>query len=510
MRTNKIRAVLGIVTACAWLLSACSGSQGAGNGADPAGQSTTAAADASASKGSAEEASVGNSTENTAPTGEKTQAGTGEPALIPLLVDRETRALHLGTYEWGGRIVGDGTVRRDALEARLRSMNETLAGKEDVAQVYVTRSDETAVSLVVCRTTEPEGVLQYDTYVLQPETGKDLRLTDVVADTKAFAAAFRQAAEEQLPQEDILSDLASDQEVMDFAGEHWTLDYEGLTVYPPEAVQDAAGNIPCVAVGFEENGEAFQQSFLSQPVNYMVQMLPGRTYVQEDAGKPVRVDHGEAVQKNKVAQYPYTLTFGERSLVVYQVRNYPDFYMVRVGEKHFVLADLPHLETTYLTDSHTMALYDPESISEGDQTGDTLVRYGLADQGAFDSSHVRLFDDAFSGDNPLMLKFGINSYAYYSINSDGTFEREEPFWYLDGPEREAVRQIDTLGYRLYDTEALVSKQITRGMLLAPYRTDGETFLEFVGNGDVFRFEIDGLDENTKLNGVYTLDMLFGS
>ena len=126
MRTNKIRAVLGIVTACAWLLSACSGSQGAGNGADPAGQSTTAAADASASKGRTEEASVGNSTENAAPTGEKTQAGTGGPALIPLLVDRETCALHLGTYEWGGRIVGDGTVRRDALEARLRSMNETL------------------------------------------------------------------------------------------------------------------------------------------------------------------------------------------------------------------------------------------------------------------------------------------------------------------------------------------------------------------------------------------------
>ena len=519
MRRSRIRAVLGLALACVLVFSACGqGTSGAGSNA--AGQAgSQAAAGGSGQQEGADKGDTGSAQDNPGAdnTGNAQAAGgvaTGSDghgtALIPLLLNEETNALAIGTCEWGGRIVTDATVRHDALEARLRTINAERNPSEGNETVYVTRSDETAVSLVICTNEDNESAVTCQTYTLNPETGKDLRLTDVITDTDGYLTALRKACDEQLSFEGAWSAMESDSEVLEYVQNNWTLDYDGLTVFYAGHPEDGRKNPVFITVYFEGNESLFEERFTQTPDRYMIRMLPGRTYAQIGDTVPVRMERGEVVNKDKVPEYHQTMRFGELELQVYTVRDYSTWYLVCVRNHGFVLRESPRLETTYLPDSYVSDLFDLEQADAYAAPESVMVPYGLADRGALDPGHLRLYDDTFYEKHPAMTKYAITGYAYYEMTTDGGFRREEDFWYLDGPERTAARPVDTLGYRLYDTESLVSKQITRDMQLAAYRTDGETYFEFAGNGDVFRFEIDGLDEGAKLNGTYTFDMLFGT
>ena len=505
MKKRIIRTILGIVTICTLGLSACAKGDGGITGAGKSGDATEASSSQAAVSGASQSQTGENPADGGNNSGSNAQGGAENAnhatTLIPLLINRETNALAVGTCEWGGRIVADGTIRRDALEARLRSVNAELTPESGVTDVYVTRSDDTAVSLVIVKEAGGEGeeaVASCNTYVLNPETGKDLRFTDVVTDTDAFLNILRQTADES----DLFAAYPTDAALLELVQQNWTLDYDGITVYTQQPDEVQSGRVASLTVYFVENEEVFDTRFVPVPNCYMIRMLPGRQYAPDGLPEKTGILHGAVHGTDAVPQFPVTLFLGEDMYHEDYSKEYPPHYLVQTKGRYQVFVDPPRFDL-----SSAMVRYDldGEKLPDG-----LLMRYGLADKGAPDPMHLRLYDDTFLEEHTITNRYPMRAYAYYATEQGGTFRPEETFWYLEGPEKTAVRPVDTLGYRLYDTETLVSKQITRDMKLAPYRTDGETFFEFAGNGDVFRFEIDGLDENAKLNGTYTFDMLFGT
>ena len=494
------------------------GTDGAGQGGSQSGGTGTTGGTGSTDNKPATDGAGQNGGAGSGNTGSAGAGTAGYSTAVPVVTNGTTIAI--GEYEWGGRVAVKGDRRYDALESRIRTINQSLPqeGGSDTTEgdgtqsephttVYVTRADETALSLLVTGDATDDAkntTAGLRSYVIHPETGKDMRLTDLVTDTEQFTKALRAAVKDTLPGLDFPGGNASDQTVMEQAQSCWTADYDGVTVYFQNQDSNTdTQNISCVTLRFDEHADCFDARFFAIPERYMTRMVPGRTYGAANNNTPCTVEYEAAQGTGQNGGHAVRLSNGDTAYEETYSRTWPVCYLV-----HTDGADLLLLEPPQIDDSRAMMLFWPEQKNLAD--GGTWLRYGLADHGACDPARLRLADDTFSSELSLLKDNGITGYAHYALHADGTLVKEEDFWYLEGAERTAARQADTVGYRIYDSETLVSKQMTRGMKLTPYRTDGETWFEFASDGDVFRFDMEGSGTDVKFDGIHTFNSLFES
>ena len=449
--------------------------------------------------------------------------------------------LSVGEYEWGGTIAPPADRRYDALESRLNMLNgefvsaggttwlkQYLAqeGIEETGsvgrhghineyngnitmynrtQVQVTRADERALSLLV--STRSDALLSaipvfYGTYVIDPETGKDIRLKNVVADMDAFLETLAILAEEVLPDTAFTDQLQDADSAEALAEEMWTLDHDGITVYASLDDTGEMENVPCVTVTFSDHPELFDEAYTAHPESYLTQMLPGRPYTLPGSDDIIRLDHEAVTDADTVPQYPLTLTIGEKTFSDHYAKNYPPHYFVCHKDRCYILMDPPAFDI-----SAEMYRYD---LNGGDVKEPDRLDIRIGAPVSFNPAHMLFYEDALKNGDAVDPALQCVAFAYYRMDENGDFVCDEDARFLEGTaELTARQQVETLGYRRHDEGTFVNKTITRGMKLRPYRTDRKTFIEFESGGDVFRFDMEGYGTDMKLNDVFTIANLFG-
>jgi len=163
----------------------------------------------------------------------------------------------------------------DELAAMGLELQEPLASKNNA---QVRRADDVVLS-VLNDSLYQNGMngghrsfwgCNYDT-----KTGKELYLPDVVTDIKAFEKAvedelFSTFGADVFYREDIIQEYF---EMYGADGTHWTLDYNGVTVYfgDGEITDIGLGNIS-VTVTFAENADIFNEKYMTVPEAYIVSL----------------------------------------------------------------------------------------------------------------------------------------------------------------------------------------------------------------------------------------------
>ena len=122
----------------------------------------------------------------------------------------------------------------------------------------------------------------YDT-----ETGEDLLFSDVVTDIDGFAQAvenqlFNSVGEDVFSNNNIIKEYF---EMYGADGTHWTLDYNGVTVYFSEGELAGAGlGAVNVTVTFAEHPELFNAEYMDVPESYIVALPMTSTFYTDFDG----------------------------------------------------------------------------------------------------------------------------------------------------------------------------------------------------------------------------------
>ncbi|MBR0173831.1 MAG: hypothetical protein IJQ21_13690 [Lachnospiraceae bacterium] len=544
------------------VLSACGAGTGSGAGGDTTAQ-TDVSVQTAGGAGETSPAGETGSTADAAPgEGDTADSETGEntayTAYLPIAVQygggrhevangeylheiyEEYPVLSVGEYEWGGTIAPPEDRRYDALESRLNMLNEQFAAgggtawlKQYLAQegvtesgsvgshgfineyngnitmydrtrVQVTRADEKAVSLLV--SVRSDALLSaipvfYGTYVIDPETGKDIRLKSVVTDMDQFSETLLQLAEEAFPDTAFTEELQDADRAISLAEEMWTLDYDGVTVYAPLELTGETENVPCVTLPFATYPQLFDEAYTGHPESYLTEMLAGRTYRHPGSDDIIRLDHEAVTDTDTVPQHPLTLTIGEKTFSDHYAKNYPPHYLVCHKDRYYILMDPPAFDI-----SAEMYRYD---LNDGDVKEPERLEIRIGTPVSFNPAHMLFYEDALKNGDAVDPALQCVAFVYYRMDENGEFVCDEDARFLEGnAELTARQQVETLGYRRHDEGTLVNKTITRGMKLRPYRTDRKTFIEFESGGDIFRFDMEGYGADMKLNDVFTIANLF--
>lgn len=391
-------------------------------------------------------------------------------------------------------------------EAASLMVTENLEWKSDVYSrnsVFVSRADDSILSIEKSFEDDyggahgTHGSLGYN---YDPVTGEALQLSSVCKDLNklsdlVWAELIQKYAQyEELLEKENARGMILDQTV------NWTMDYFGIELYFNlyEIAPYAAGT-QRIFIPFAKYPELFEARYTILPEKCVVPLLPGQGYevdLNRDGNSvPVGVYYSEQDISEDGEQERFNVKVGDQSLDVIRWHYDCENYLVKMGGFYYIYVYLKCEND--LGFIYVFAL-DEEGAEEIQCIqGDPLVNTWTIADTAGENSEDYWFGRSWSQfTNPeelnLTSKIDCCSTMFaaklYQVHSDGILGSSDP-WYTVRPNGPALTLLQTISFVTVDENGNKTGSVNKDMgeVVTIYRTDNETFLDFIlSDGNIGR------------------------
>lgn len=365
------------------------------------------------------------------------------------------------------------------------------------SKIFVQRADSCLLSYLEELNYYTGGVHSNYAYIgvnYDPETGKELSLTDVLTNTEKLPTILQKKLTAKYNDIELSNNQA--QAIMEgYSPENyqWTMDYQGITFWfsPYELASFAAGTLTA-KIYFDEEPGLFEEKFRVAPSENYVLSLPKFIKMDfdlvPDDGKRDVITIDESLDDYGSYNMLSVTVNGNRETDEINSAYSFDVYLVHMGKDNYIYSDSYsdndyHMFCTWDINGNkpkqTSELFgtelDYEYIEEGFEDG-TVYRYVLNDPGTF----------------KLETRFEIlgtrGATANYKVSEkDGTPEMtDEAYTFNYG--HDVTSGIALEAKVLPDMKKEV---FAAGTSFTPYQTDGKSYVDLkTKDGRIVRLEID--------------------
>lgn len=363
--------------------------------------------------------------------------------------------------------------------------------------IYMQRADNKLVSYleekeVYSGGMHPESV--YKSFNLDPETGKELLITDVITDVDKLPEILSASLCEKYDYvnfgEDQPLTTLSEYSPKDY---QWTMDYQGVTIWfsPYDIAAYMVGPLS-TKVYFADYPDLFNEEYTKELTeDYVVKVPLGQSFdfdLTEGDGETDEIyiyetadDYGEY---NMLSVTVNGLTYVDEMNYAYAF----DVYLAHTGGKNYICAD-SYSDNDY----HMISVWDinngiPEIAYElyGTEIDYEYIEESFEEgwvyKKVFNNPHSVALETRFEilGTRGGVATFGINGKM-------GKLEMvDEAYTFNYGAEVETLIALEA---EVVATEERIT--IPEGCVLTPYQTDGESYVDLkMETGEVIRLEID--------------------
>ncbi|MBQ3378635.1 MAG: DUF3298 domain-containing protein [Clostridia bacterium] len=355
-------------------------------------------------------------------------------------------------------------------------------------EFYVRRADSRALSLLCFAysyTGGAHGMYAYYGVNYDPESGEELNLTDVIADTSLLPDAVREKMSEQCGDAEFFDDL----EIGDYVAEHidtlsWTLDYDAVTLYfsPYEIAPYAYGEIT-VKLPFCEYPDLVKSEYTNTPDAYAVQLVEYQTFYFDTDGDGALNTITVTGDTNEYGSYTdFMLTLDDQS-VTEDIESYSwDPVLMHTGEgKNYI-----YMFGNTLDGFPTLVIYDVSS-SQPKKVEEATLGFAAIYSGAEadDDEIYRQMDEIPTDPSALRLDTIVyditmgRGWDVFSVDENGMPQAQNGFFTITLPD--SYKVLSALSVSVIDeTSGKESETMTleRGDIVTRVRTDDETYSEF--------------------------------
>lgn len=376
-------------------------------------------------------------------------------------------------------------------------------------EAFVTRADSEAVSFYQrtsrCEDAEQEhAYTEIVTHNLDARTGKELKFSDVFRDMEYLPHLLLMEFENTYPEQsfndgaldNIRRSVESDDGDISFA-----LGYGCVHVFADEYILNDEPGGQHITLSYILNPDQVRAFYTTAPRRWMIPLDDGTTYWRDDTGNSFRIrsTFGGLNQEDVI----WEVMLDGKDEGAYAEPLYgsaPDCWLICSNERYFLYQNVPTGDVSMLT-----------SVFEISRTG--------VSKRAFEPLGVAMRSDTTLDPDRMLMSINepiftsavqMLPYAAFRVDEDGLPEMVSGVCDLAGP-WVALRE----GGR-YNPDSRDSAVVSGGMWtliagqeLRPYRTDMESFLDFItDDGRIVRFAIDRFDDTMQLDNFGTLDDVF--
>lgn len=374
------------------------------------------------------------------------------------------------------------------------------------SSVHMQRADNRIISFIE-NVTRYYGGVHPDYYVVSanynPETGKALKLKDILTDTDKLPEILEKKLTEKHSHINFseLKDTLSKYKPEEFT---WTVDYQGITFWfsPYEIAAFVFGTLSA-KIYFDEYPGMFASEYTEAPENYALSLpfnINTDFDLTEDDGKE-DIIYTETTPDNYGGSYNlFSVTVNSNTYTdEINYAYYYDVYLVHMKNKNYICYD-----SKTDNDYHIICMIDIEKdgISQigeyyGKEFSGTYIEEG------FETGTV--YRTVFNNPDEFMLTTRMNllgtrdGKSRYRINeSDGSLEMTDEYYNIES-------EFGLNSSVSFEAELLPGKEKTvfpEGTTFYPLRTDGKTYIDMkTENGREVRINYDSEDFPHKVNGI---------
>ena len=266
----------------------------------------------------------------------------------------------------------------------------------DETEAYVIRADKSIVSVVSLRTMDYGGVhpgYAYSSCNYDTGTGKELKFTDVVKDTKAFFEILDEKVDEEYPYDNLEkpSTYAKELEGGDYKDLVWTVNAEGVSVYFNTYILGpySAGS-QIISVYFDEADKMFNDRYVNKEEDYIFPVMVGNMFMSLDTDgdgerEPVHVQgiYEKVYEDNDIYNTGLEVFVGEESVRAYGYSG--SAYLIRKDGKYYM-----YLFLGQDNDSEVLSRVDLDAMnySMTDDIYDIRLPYGGSEAVQKDNEYI--------------------------------------------------------------------------------------------------------------------------
>lgn len=313
---------------------------------------------------------------------------------------------------------------------------------------------------------------------LDPESGEDVLLTDILTETDGLTDILIKKIREKYPDEpfDSLPEMLADYELENYS---WTLSYQGLTFYfSPYEIASYAAGLLTVTIWFDEAPELFREEYMETPEQGYAVALP--------LAHPVEFDLDEVDGKRDEISVSYMSVDGTGLLqpaigkndalmedadgYAYEMRP----YLVHIDGKNYI-----YLEGVVENAYKTLSVYDlngDEICLAGRVYGSGFKR-GLYEDGEYGGYYIDVFNDPenFVLSTVMHVLGTVNGTKACGVNpEDGMPAAKTEYYDLSASMRRLISKLPLEVGILPDG---TREELPAGTMLRMLRTDGETYMD---------------------------------
>jgi len=370
---------------------------------------------------------------------------------------------------------------------------------------YVQRADNYIVSFLE-RGMQYTGGVHPDYFVhgrnYDTKTGEEVKLTDVLKDTKALPEILEKKITEKYSGVTFfdLADTFSKYEAEQFT---WTMDYQGITIWfsPYEIAAFSVGTLSA-RLWFDEFPEMFNEKYLVIPPNYTVSLPVGQDIefdlVSDDG---VRDSVYTEERPDKYGSYNMLSVVVNGKTYTDEINYGYDFkvYLVHINDKNYIYS-----QTTSDGDYNMFQVVDINDgkMAQIEQLSNTGFYNEYIEEG-FENGTV--YTLVFNNTDYLKLntKFDIlgthGAVAEYRVDekSGKPVMTDEAYTFTYGHD---VKSAIPLEAELLPK--MEKREIPSGTMLTPYQTDGKTFVDLKTEDEkIIRLKVDTSGWPRLVNGI---------
>ena len=344
---------------------------------------------------------------------------------------------------------------------------------------------------------------------IDPESGKDLLLSDILTETDGLTDILASKLLEKYPDVylDSLPEMLADYELENYS---WTLNYQGLTFYfSPYEIASYAAGLLTVTVWFDEAPELFREEYMEAPERGYSVAMP--------LASAVEFDLNEADGKRDEISVQYMQLDGTGLLRATIVKNGAQLEDTENFAYEFV-SYLVHLDGKSYLYLEGVSENDYRSLSIYDLNGDEIHLVGCVygsgfnrsfyEEGEYGGYYADLFNDPenFKLSTRLHVLGTMSGVQTCRVNPDyGMPEAVTDYYDLSGNPRLLVSKLPLEVEMLSEG---TREELSAGTEFRMLRTDGETYMDMaLEDGRECRITLSRDDDtwNWLINGVSEWD-----
>ncbi len=337
---------------------------------------------------------------------------------------------------------------------------------------------------------------------LDPETGNELKLSEVLTDTDGIYAILTEKLLDKYGEDFFFSNPQETLKEYEEDSYNWVLDYQGISFFfnPYEIAPYAAGT-PTVKLWFNESPELFNTKYTEQPKNGCIIPIPENSGIEVD----LYPDDGKvdtiSVSRDYSSEYDLTTVIIDVNGLKYKNKdifgyNFDALYATKDGKNYLIICSVADNDYSFIH----IAEITPDSVEfaesmsgfgfGGDSSENVFGEFVSLEPVVNNTEKIRLetrIDILGTRFGQANFRLDTKSAALEMTEKDYSLEHGAP-----------VTAAITVEAKTPDGE---TTEIAPGTVLYPLRSDRKTYIDMeTGDGTTFRIEVNSESYPVTVNG----------